>query len=731
MDAPANAHEGFDRFRFGPFEVSGHRAEITKDGARIDLPVESLRVLLLLLKHAGKVVTVAQFSEIWEGSSGVDIDFRLHAALNKLRVVLDCNGSRPPMVEKVPGCGYRFIVPVSVSREPTQNAAGSKSITPVGIHKGPERPAAGSAPANLQPRTSLRSPLVTTLLVAGLFVGVMLLPPQSKDHHAGPNTSRKIVPLTTYLGIETNPAISPDGKSVSFAWTGPRSTDPFSIYVKRIGDEEPQRVTQPPQGASDRAPVWTPDGQQILFHRRMPQGSGIYLTSLSGGDAHQLTATNLSKVDVRHVRFDISPDGRTVVYADRPAGDERRAIFLLDVATSQVKQLTFPEKGSAGDMDPVFSPDGRSIAFGHDALDLQQIYVVPTAGGTPRRITSGNKDQVEGLAWTSDGEAILIGGTELRQVSVGKRDNVISPLPSPPGPVDSPSLRDGKLAYVQEGFTANIWSLELDGPKRAIGQPKLLISSTRQQAAPSISPDGSAIVFQSDRSGSWEIWKSDRDGSNPVQLTSFKGPLTGTPRWSPDGWQIAFDSRVDGSAEIYVISPEGGRPRALTTGEGNSAIPAWSRDGEWIYFSSNRSGRMEIWKMASTGGAAQQLTRDGGTYAAESADGQYVYYSKGPIDSTLWRVPSAGGTEEKVASAPLPDGCSHWALGSHGIYIIDRQGDLVYFDLTNRQTTKLAHHPEFRTDWSMAISSDERTVLWVQIDSARSDLMLAENFHTN
>ena len=73
------------------------------------------------------------------------------------------------------------------------------------------------------------------------------------------------------------------------------------------------------------------------------------------------------------MRFDISPDGRTVVYADRPAGDERRAIFLLDVATSQVKQLTFPEKGSAGDMDPVFSPDGRSIAFGHDALDLQQI----------------------------------------------------------------------------------------------------------------------------------------------------------------------------------------------------------------------------------------------------------------------------------------------------------------------------------------------------------------------
>ena len=225
------------------------------------------------------------------------------------------------------------------------------------------------------------------------------------------------------------------------------------------------------------------------------------------------------------------------------------------------------------------------------------------AGGTPRRITSGNKDQVEGLAWTSDGEADFSSAAfgNLRQASVGKRDNVISPR-CPVHLAPSTALRcataNSRTRRRGSPPTSGVWNWM--APKRAIGQPKLLISSTRQQAAPSISPDGSAIVFQSDRSGSWEIWKSDRDGSNPVQLTSFKGPLTGTPRWSPDGWQIAFDSRVDGSAEIYVISPEGGRPRALTTGEGNSAIPAWSRDGEWIYFSSNRSGRMEIWKMAST-----------------------------------------------------------------------------------------------------------------------------------
>jgi hypothetical protein len=110
-------------------------------------------------------------------------------------------------------------------------------------------------------------------------------------------------------------------------------------------------------------------------------------------------------------------------------------------------------------------------------------------------------------------------------------------------------------------------------------------------------------------------------------------------------------------------------------------------------------------------------------------NGQYVYYSKSPIDATLWRVSTSGGVEEKLAAAPLPDGCSHWTLGREGIYVIDPHGDLRYFDLASRQVTKLAHHPQFRTDWSMAVSPDESTVFWVQIDAVRSDLMLAENFH--
>ena len=114
-------------------------------------------------------------------------------------------------------------------------------------------------------------------------------------------------------------------------------------------------------------------------------------------------------------------------------------------------------------------------------------------------------------------------------------------------------MRNNSLAYVQATLTANIWKLELSDATHVVGEPVKLISSTRQQAAPSYSPDGSRIAFQSDRSGSWEIWTCARDGSDLAQLTHFAGALAGTPRWSPDGKQILFDSRDSGITQIYMV----------------------------------------------------------------------------------------------------------------------------------------------------------------------------------
>src|SRR5439155_9559166 len=219
------------------------------------------------------------------------------------------------------------------------------------------------------------------------------------------------------------------------------------------------------------------------------------------------------------------------------------------------------------------------------------------------------------------------------------------------------SRRGNRLAYVQWSGDYNIYRIEVSDSTRSGHLPIKLTPSTRLDYSPQYSPDGKRIVFQSDRSGSQEIWICDSDGSKYVQVTTL-GKWAGTPRWSPDGQQIAFDLHTEGRGDIYVISAEGGLPRSLVTGDSDDTEPSWSRDGRWIYFASNRTRERQVWKVPSEGGEPVQVTKQGGGLAFESPDGKYLYYVKDAPG--IWRVLVDGGEEVQVFDSIKSE--QNWAV---------------------------------------------------------------------
>lgn len=136
------------------------------------------------------------------------------------------------------------------------------------------------------------------------------------------------------------------------------------------------------------------------------------------------------------------------------------------------------------------------------------------------------------------------------------------------------------------------------------------------------------IVFQSDRSGSWEIYTMNADGSHLVQLT-HNTFFDEYPVWSPDGRKVAFKSNRDGNYEIYVMNADGTKQTRLTDHQANDEDPAWSPDGDKIAFHSDRKGGKEIYIMDADGSNVRRMTKTLGknVLSAWSPDGASLAYT--------------------------------------------------------------------------------------------------------
>jgi dipeptidyl aminopeptidase/acylaminoacyl peptidase len=291
-----------------------------------------------------------------------------------------------------------------------------------------------------------------------------------------------------------------------------------------------------------------------------------------------------------------------------------------------------------------------------------------------------------------------------------------------------------RLIYVQQFQDVNIWSINPAGAKAASFPPTVLAASSRLDSSPDFSPDGQRITFQSDRSGSFEIWVCDKDGFHTRQLTSFGHGFTGSPRWSPDGQWIAFDSGTEGKFGIYIVGAEGGRPKRLTDLASENNVPSWSQDSRWIYFSSERSGRAEIWKMPSQGGPMVQVTKQGGLVAAESRDGSSLYYLKGLLGDgrrtlpvSMWQMPTAGGPEHKMLDAVV---LRNFTVSEQGIYYERPEQPsgwtIRFLNSATGADVEIGRYTK-RPYMGMSLSPDRHTLLFAQVDQEGSDLIDVEN----
>ncbi len=718
--------------RFDDFEINLSTGQLSRFGQSIPLQDQPFQILRLLLEAAPELVTREEIgTTLWPSDTFVDFELGINTAVRKLRHALDDSVENPRYVQTLAKRGYRFIAPIEWIGKPTPSLSAQPFSVPELVTTRRRSGDKGSGARNLR---------LAGLLLIALAVVLTTIPARRRQSSAD-NASRqqlrseqrlgelqglKESPITSLPGNVLAPTYSPDGSQIAFAWDGGKASADFDLYVQAIGTLEPRRLTSTPTQALSAA--WSPDGRSIAFMRVGPSTTGIYLIPSTGGTERKLTTVGDLYWFGNNLSW--SPDEKHLAYIDhdpRSSNADSLQVFMLELET--LKSTRVSVNCSSANV-PSFSPSGEFLAWICSDLtaSIFSVRLYDMRNHSTSELVS-RRDGIAGIGW-SRGSDRLIYSYDLGEIwEISLSEKLPIRLPAGHDATDiATSTANSQIAYVKGGQTENIWKLDLSGK---VPRHEPVIASSRSQLAPELSPDGTHLVYQSIRSGPFEVWVCKSDGSENLQLSSFGISMTGTPRWSPDGQHIAFDSRIEGHAEVYVTELIGGNPRKLETNIHANSMPSWSRDLKWIYFTYDTHGGPSVWKAPAQGGPAIMVAAIPATYALESPDGRFVYFSR---NRRLWRADTDGRNAEQVPGMPgliyLED---EWVIANNGIYFLwheNRNVELRFFDLQRRTIRKVDSLGKDNLGWigSLALSSDGKTLYYPHVDQQTSDLVAIDGW---
>ncbi|MBL8170125.1 MAG: serine/threonine-protein kinase [Acidobacteria bacterium] len=467
--------------------------------------------------------------------------------------------------------------------------------------------------------------------------------------------------LTEFSGTKTAPTLSPDGQAIVYAR---KVNGQYDLFRQRVDGKSTQNLTaHDPAENSD--PAFSPDGKYLAFRSERDDG-GIYLIGATGENERLVVKGGFNP--------SWSLDGSEILYSTQRGSSVFQRVGVNGQIWAINWQTGIKRRIPAGPdaVQPRISPNGLRIAYwGLKNSAQRDIWTIPAAGGDPVPITDDAADDFCPV-WAPDGRHLYFSSNRSGRLSLwrvrideatGKSLDVPQPLPIQTQQNQLLTIsRDGKLmAYASRLVKTNIRRAAFDPiAGKIIGAPEWVTQMTRRASNQDVSPDGQSLTYYSFGDPQMDIYVSPiGETDNYKQLTDDR-VRDRAPRWSPDGKRIAFFSDLSGVFEIWSIRPDGGDRQQLTFSqpkEPGYLDPAWSPDGTRMLF-----------------------TRRGGGQS-------YIMDLRQPFQQqTLFAFPKPGNGNSFTAYTWSPDG--NRIAGTEWLDGNDISGIVVY-DLATQQYTRL------------------------------------------
>ena len=292
-----------------------------------------------------------------------------------------------------------------------------------------------------------------------------------------PSPTALPTPTAVPVQVRTLPALTYMARQVDAGWR---------IYTMNADGSNITAVS--PEGADERGPVWSPGGQRIAYISQQDGNREIYVTDADGRNRFNLTQNSADDWTPAW-----SPDGKELAFSSIRSG--RWEIYLMDM-TCLAEAATCPAKirqitnDNNGNISPVFSPDGKRIAFNSRANGDWDIYTMTSTGSDLQQVTNSPANELA-PAWSPNG-ALIAYETD----------------------------QDGNI----ELYVINVNGSQ---PRNITNYP------LANDHGPTWSPDSQQLVFYSNREGNWDIFLTTLDGKTVTNLSQTPAQDEQTPSWLP------------------------------------------------------------------------------------------------------------------------------------------------------------------------------------------------------
>ena len=495
-------------------------------------------------------------------------------------------------------------------------------------------------------------------------------------------------------------AVAPDGRSVAYA---AMKGDEHLIAIRSFANPEPRTLPGTERGIW---PLWSPDGQWVAFFadgrlKRVNVGSGsvqdiadgaygvgaawnadgtilftrrynegLHQVRASGGAVKAVTKLDASRKESLHGWPHFLSDGKRFVFLNRTIADERNQIAAASLDDGRPKILTAADSLVGFHDGSVFYV--RENVMYRQPLDEESLELK----GDPVEVA---RDVLHMEAWSSSGASISRSGViaylpssamnfDLRVYDRGGmiRSTILSenglyePVMSPDG------KRIAMVIWNERKGAGDIWLVD---PARSVRTR--ITAGLANHYGPDWSPDGSRVVYLSDRAGMFDIYLQTVDDPSPAQVVWRSEHDKENPQWMPDGQSIlAAKDNPETGGDLYAVTLDG-QTRRLVGTEAYEDQPVASPDGRMLAFSSRRrGGPSEVLVMPIGGGRVTQISSNGGQSAQWSRDGSELFYvGAGNMLMAVKMIP-APSVPKPLFQLPQTSGSRPFTITPDGHFLI-------------------------------------------------------------